>query len=182
MNLHYGGYVYIQKKRHNRTMNWLCCKGSNTIKSRCMARVSTEGVNKIRFGTHRHNHPATELMTAQKMFYPVSKNDWFRRKLERIAIFCVSGKIDLSRCRFISAISLPYVKDDHFYRNWTVVKRLLLFRFGSFMEITEYTLNGIFLYLISGSQQSLLYADQWLQKWTCFDTATQPSEGNHCIL
>ncbi|XP_050084769.1 modifier of mdg4-like isoform X9 [Anopheles aquasalis] len=74
MNLHFGGYVYVHKKRHNRTMNWLCCKGSNTIKSRCKARVSTEGNNKIRFGTHGHNHPATELKTAQKMFYCDSKH------------------------------------------------------------------------------------------------------------
>uniref|UniRef100_A0A2M4CW59 FLYWCH-type domain-containing protein n=1 Tax=Anopheles darlingi TaxID=43151 RepID=A0A2M4CW59_ANODA len=74
MNLHFGGYVYVQKKRHNRTMNWLCCKGSNTIKTRCKARVSTEGDNKIRFGTHGHNHPATELMAAQKVFHCVTKN------------------------------------------------------------------------------------------------------------
>uniref|UniRef100_A0A182JL84 BTB domain-containing protein n=1 Tax=Anopheles atroparvus TaxID=41427 RepID=A0A182JL84_ANOAO len=54
-NLHFGGYVYVHKKRHNRTENWVCCKG-NITQGNCKARVSTEGDNRIRFGMHEHNH------------------------------------------------------------------------------------------------------------------------------
>ncbi|XP_065073228.1 modifier of mdg4-like isoform X32 [Ochlerotatus camptorhynchus] len=60
MNLHFRGYIYIQKKRHNRTMNWICNK-SNTTQMSCKARVSTEGNNKIRFGVHWHNHGAVDM-------------------------------------------------------------------------------------------------------------------------
>lgn len=55
MNLHFRGFIYIQKKRHNRTMNWVCNK-SNSSQTSCKARVSTEGDNKIRFGVNWHNH------------------------------------------------------------------------------------------------------------------------------
>ncbi|XP_058057587.1 modifier of mdg4-like isoform X14 [Anopheles bellator] len=63
-NLHFRGYVYVQKKRYHRTMNWVCCKGANPqMGIRCKARVSTERNNKIRFGEHHHNHPPTTTTT-----------------------------------------------------------------------------------------------------------------------
>ncbi|KFB53269.1 Mod(mdg4)-h55.7a [Anopheles sinensis] len=55
-NLQFRGYMYVHKKRHNRTVNWVCCKG-NVTQGNCKARVATEGANKIRFGMHEHNHP-----------------------------------------------------------------------------------------------------------------------------
>ncbi|XP_055594855.1 modifier of mdg4-like isoform X28 [Uranotaenia lowii] len=60
MNLHFRGYIYIQKKRYDRTINWVCNK-SNNSQLACKARVSTEGNSKIRFGVKLHNHGVLDM-------------------------------------------------------------------------------------------------------------------------